>query len=226
MLPFFTSHYSIGRSILTLDKIFELGKENGEVILVEDSLASLRKARKIRDEVGVKLRFGLRISVQEDAEPSKVIFFAKDDDGINTIRNVYTKAFTENDGIFQIGSVKLNSVLTCIPFYDSFIHKNIHFFGNHSFSCETLKEAVYLEEDNLHPFDYQISRALKKFTDKPQLVKSIFYEKRGHFSAFQSYKASCKRKQGGKQATFDNPNIEHLSSDRFSWEDYKNYARG
>ena len=67
-IPLFKSHFSIGRSILTLDKpsdnrdpdspdsIFEIALDHGlkEVVLVEDTFMGFLQARKVASEIGVK----------------------------------------------------------------------------------------------------------------------------------------------------------------------------
>ena len=80
MIPLFKSHFSIGKSILTLespdkdkeggsDSIFSIAKENSlkEVVLVEDSLTGFLQAKKNADNLNLKLIFGLRIDMREDA---------------------------------------------------------------------------------------------------------------------------------------------------------------
>ena len=80
MLPLFKSHFSIGKSILTLDdpskqkegksdSIFSIAKDNNlkELVLVEDSLTGFMQAKKISDSMGIKLIFGLRLDMCENA---------------------------------------------------------------------------------------------------------------------------------------------------------------
>ncbi|MDO7613404.1 MAG: hypothetical protein MUQ75_04130, partial [Crocinitomicaceae bacterium] len=79
MLPLFKSHYSIGKSILTLDEpsetldiddgatsIFSLcqSKDLKEVCLVEDSPAGFLQARKASMSHDIHLVFGLRLKTQ------------------------------------------------------------------------------------------------------------------------------------------------------------------
>jgi DNA polymerase III alpha subunit len=89
MIPLFKSHYSIGKSILTLknpekvedggpDSIFSIAQEHKlkQVCLVEDSLVGFLEAKKTSEELGVNLYFGLRIEI-ENGSSYKVIIFAK-----------------------------------------------------------------------------------------------------------------------------------------------------
>ena len=77
IIPLFKSHYSLGRSILTLeadsseggpDSIPKIAKEEGlkEVFLVDDSMGGFLQAYTNLKEIGVKLNFGVRITVCQD----------------------------------------------------------------------------------------------------------------------------------------------------------------
>jgi hypothetical protein len=75
MLPLFKSHYSIGKSILTLDdpnstkeggpqSVFSVAKDLKTVILVEDSLIGFLQAQKNAENLGMQLVFGLTRRLQ------------------------------------------------------------------------------------------------------------------------------------------------------------------
>ena len=79
VLPLFKSHYSIGRSILTLhpkgssdgvgpDSIIDICADSGlkELYLVDDSMTGFMEAYHNASEVNIDLRFGLRINTCED----------------------------------------------------------------------------------------------------------------------------------------------------------------
>lgn len=128
-IPFFKSHWSIGKSILTIDppskqvdggadSIVSIAKENDlkEVYLVEDSLAGLPNAHKSFSKENIKLNFGLRITICDDMHhktiiktkdildakqrtENKIILFAKNDNGIKSLISVFSKAWSENGKI-------------------------------------------------------------------------------------------------------------------------------
>ena len=98
MTPLFKTHFSIGKSILTLEgddkdrSIFKIAKDKGlkDIVLVEDSLIGFLEARKQCAKYNFNLIFGLRISVSELAHSSdgcthKVVVFAKDSEGCKKI---------------------------------------------------------------------------------------------------------------------------------------------
>ena len=102
-VPFFKSHYSIGKSILTLEEagsstkggpqsIIDLCKENKleDLFLVDDSMSGFLQGYLNCEKAGINFRFGLRISVCEDLDEkneeqrkktSKIIVFAKNKEG-------------------------------------------------------------------------------------------------------------------------------------------------
>jgi len=108
-IPLFKSHFSIGRSILTLDKpnsngdpdgpdsIFDIAVDYGlkEVVLVEDTFMGFLEARKVASDIGVRFRFGLRFNIrqsalnEEDTSNSKcthkIIIFPKDSQGCKSL---------------------------------------------------------------------------------------------------------------------------------------------
>lgn len=230
-IPLFKTHFSIGKSILTIDKIFELADSENQIVIVDESFSGLRRIVKKAKNSEKKVRFGLRIDCSnEGGDSSKVILFAKNNKGIKVIKNIYSKAFTKREGVCDFNDIKDQNVLVAIPFYDSFLHKSIHNFGNYNLPIQDLTECWIFIEENGHPFDYQIQREIELLKEKGfenltfKNAKTILYEKSVDFPAFQGYKSSCNRKMGGRQINIDAPELEDCSSDKFSWEQYK-YGR-
>ena len=215
MIPLFKSHYSIGNSILTIEEIFE--KDLDKIVLVEDSMTGFRKAKKESENLKKQLLFGLRLNVASENNSSKLIVFAKNNEGIDSLRRIYTKTYTEQDGIYKIDLKDLKGIKTVVPFYDSFLHKSIHNFG--CFELNLPDDVVFFVENNNHPFDFQIQRAIEKFGGTVEKAKSIFYNNKEDFKAFQFYKAVCNRKMG-KSPSFHRPELEDCSSDQFCWESF------
>ena len=109
-----------------------------------------------------------------------------------------------------------------IPFYDSFLHKNLTTFSN----CmpELPNQLWFFIEDNGLPFDKIIERKIKNYIKnnpaQSAKVKSIYYENKEDIEAFQTYKCICNR-QPGRQASLSNPRLDHFGSDRFCIEAWK-----
>lgn len=227
MIPLFKSHFSIGKSILTPKQIFSLCKERDleRVIFVEDSFAGFRKCWDLSQSMKQNFIFGIRVDVSQNDKSdtkSKLIFFAKNAEGVSVLKRIFTEYACSSKETFNLSNLKKSdakNIKICVPFYDSFIAKNIFNFGLCDLDLRNW-EHTFFEEDNGHPFDFQISDALKSLGVETQKAKSIYYENREDFTAFKFYKSVCNRKQGGKSPTFDRPELEHFCSNEFCFESY------
>ncbi len=241
MLALFKSHYSIGKSILKVSEqkgskvasVFGIASKNKlkQVIMVEDSLIGFLESQKCAKDLGIQLIFGLRISASHtDLNSSskcthKVIIFAKNDKGCSLLNSIYSHSFCENDGLLDFSHLKSlwdeDSLNMSIPFYDSFLFMNTMHF------CSCIPDLSFLSphfliENNGLPFDRRMQSIVKSYCTSNghdySTAKSIYYENKEDFHAYQTYKCICSRQF--KQRTLDVPNFDHLASDSFSFESY------
>ena len=246
MLPLFKSHFSIGKSILTLDdpkkvteggsdSIFKIAKDNNlkQVILVEDSLIGFFEAYKRSKEMGIQLVFGLRISMRNSALPEdsqsehKVIVFAKDSDGCKLLNKIYSRAFCTNTGFLDYADLKElwndNHLKLAIPFYDSFIYINNFSFGNAVPDLSFTKPSLFVEDNSL-ALDYLLYEKVSEFATNNNIpivkVRSIYYNKKSDVKSFMAYKIICNR-SFGKDRSLEKPELAHFCSDKFSFEAWK-----
>jgi len=246
MLPLFKSHFSIGKSILTLDdpkkttpegsdSVFSILQEEkmNKLILVEDTLIGFFEAYKRCKELNIQLIFGLRLSMrnsslEEDAGSShKIIVFAKNNEGCKLLNKIYSKAFCEFSGFLDYKSLKNlwdeNHLKLAIPFYDSFIHVNTLSFAN-ALPDMTFTHPVLLEESNNLALDLVLSQKVKDFAANNCLpiekAKSIYYKSKKDVNAFMTYKIICNR-SFGKDRTLEKPELPHFCSDDFCFESWK-----
>jgi DNA polymerase III alpha subunit len=229
MIPLFKSQFSVGRSILSPKKNLDIAQINSleRVVLVEDSFYGFRVFNNLFQEAGMPFVFGIRLSVvdsssDESEKPSKLVFFAKNNDGLKKTKSLFSDANTNDLGALVLSDYSkddLKDVEVAVPFYDSFIFNNLFHFGLSHLNVDRLNPTYFLE-DNDHPFDFQIRSAVEGLNAKTQEVKTILYHNKQDFHAFQMYKATCSRSQGRKP-TFQKPNLNHFCSDNFSWESYK-----
>ena len=247
MIPLFKSHYSIGKSILTIDhpdsvasdgadSILNIAQENNlkQVTIVEDSLIGFLQAQKLCAELNIQLIFGLRLNVchklsknkKDNAKCThKVIIFAKNDSGCKLLNKIYSKAFCDGDGIIDSKGLKdlwiEDSLSLAVPFYDSFIFMNTLHFCNCVPDFSFTSPYFFIEQNYL-PFDLKMIDKVQSYCDSNNLqsvpVKSIYYKNKEDFEAFQTYKCICNRRY--KQRTLSVPNIDHLASPEFCWESY------
>lgn len=222
MIPLFKTHASIGRSILRIEDVKRIADENklDEVYLVEDTMVGFPEAFRT---FGDKLRFGYRFSIfnedeSQDSE-SKMIVFADGDEGCKELYDLYTRSFDEK---LKTPWNDYKNLKFSVPFYDSFLHKNLIGF----FNCmPKLPEQIWFSiEDNGLPFDRILQTKVEDFiknNPNPSVkVKSIYYENKEDVEAFQTYKCICNR-QPGRQASLSNPRLDHFGSDRFCVEAWK-----
>ena len=237
MLPVFKSTYSIGKSILNIEKILELYKsqENNFLLLVEDSMTGFVKCHNLCKELDIHLVFGLRLTcyndVQEDDCNSdhKIVILAKNDNGCKLLNKIYS--FKELEGNSKVDFSYLNSIWEqdnlglVIPFYHSFIYKNKFYLKNCVPDFTNINPSFWVENNNL-PFDKILNKYVDEYCkDKHHIekVKTILYENKNDVEALQTYKIICGRKFG-RPSTLSCPNLDHFGSDEFCFESYTELA--
>lgn len=225
IIPLFKTSYSIGKSLLRVEDIVDIAQSHKlkKVTLVEDNFYGFRVANKAFLNAEIPMVFGIRLPVfQSESEiPSKLIFFAKNNKGINNLRNLYTKCKTSPLEVLNLSKItesELGDIKIGVPFYDSYLYNNIFYFGLCDLKLDKY-DHFYIEENNSHPFDFQIRSYLKKLKVKTQKAKTIYYRDREDFDAFQMYRAVCARKQG-RIPTYSKPNLNDFCSNDFCFESY------
>lgn len=248
MINLFKSHYSIGRSILTLEKagssdpngadsIIDICQENNlkECYLVEDSMTGFLNAYKNLLDIKCDLRFGLRLTILDDVNnkteesfknESKIVVWLKNGNGYKDLIKLSTFASTE--GFYYhprvdwttLNKMWSNNLILFIPFYDSFIFKNSLYLSSCVADFSNLEPNFFIESHDL-PFDSLIKKKVIDFCNKNHyntfLTNSVYYKNRKDFKAYLTYR--CISKRGGDHGvTLDKPNIEHMSSDSFCFD--------
>ena len=246
VLPLFKSHFSIGKSILTLEKpeetiptgpksIVDICLKNSldTMILVEDSMSGFLQAHLNCKEANLKLIYGVRLEVVSDmsdktedsfAGASKYIILAKNDSGYNKLIKIYSLA--AKDGFYYRPRIDFKNLkklwsekdlVLAVPFYDSFLYKN-HFTYGECVTEFSFCKPIFFEEKNNLPFDTHLSKRVLDFCkDKFEIfkAKSIYYNLKEDFSSYLAFKCISNR------STLSMPRFEHMSSDRFSFESWK-----
>ena len=249
MIPLFKSHFSIGKSILTLanprdqkegkaDSVFSIAKscKLKEIVLVEDSLTGFLQAKRNADDLKIKLIFGLRIDMITDAKINpkeelltsshKIIIFAKNSKGCERLNKIYSEAFSDNYNAVDEKSLKKywskKDLALAIPFYDSFIYNNLMKFSNCTPNFSPYGP-IFFTEDNSLPFDNFLKRKVEDYALKNKLetqeTKSIYYKNKKDATALQTYKCITGRTFGNK--TLSKPNLDHFGSNEFCVESWE-----
>ena len=266
-IPIFKSHYSIGKSILTLSpatvsarngsassdndvkeslvdgpcSIFDIVNENDlkQIVLVEDSLIGFLQAQKVAKQLEVQLIYGVRFDVCEDASDEeaikeskcshKIIIFPKNGEGCKDLNKIYTESKTKYHNHLDMKLLKSlwneDNLSLAIPFYDSSIFKNMTSFNSCVLSFSFTKPTFFTEQNGL-PFDSIVLDAVNKYCKAnkfdTQQTQSIYYKNKEDFPAYLTYKLICSRGSfASRQSSLEKPNFDHLGSDQFCWESYK-----
>lgn len=249
MFPVFKSHYSIGKSILTLDEpsssskggpdsIFDIVKEleDDKLILVEDSFMGFLQGHKMSEKLGLKFIFGLRIDIlDKDHNPEdkktpkyKLIVFAKNSLGCKNLFKIYTKLKSTNKEALTIEQLHslwdTENLDLVVPFYDSFLFSNLFLFN--SFVVDLCKfNPTFFIEDNSLPFDFLLKDSVLQYCASnnynTQYCKSIFYKNREDFDAYVTYKLICSRNSfSSNKSSLEKPNFDHMGSREFCYESF------
>jgi DNA polymerase-3 subunit alpha len=246
MIPLFKSHYSLGRSILTLedkserdeypDSVIQIAKQNKlkEIFLVEDNMSSFLEAYTNCKNNNIKLNYGLRISVTESMNDktdesrnknSKIILFFKNKKGYESLTKLFSTA--AKDGFYyeprlDYSILKQNwsdDLILAIPFYDSFIFNNTLKNSICVPQFDFTKPVIFIENNDL-PFDLIIKDKMLSFAKENKLeifnTKSIYYNSRKDFKTYLTFRCINNR------SVLNKPEIEHMSSNEFCFESWEN----
>ena len=244
VLPLFKSHFSIGRSILTLEKDAEksypdsivdiaIKTEMKKLFLVDDNMSGFLQAYTNTKEAKLDLVFGVRMNVCTDMEEKdedslkktcKYIIAAKNTNGYKRLIKIFSVA--AQDGFYYKPRIDFKTLKNMwnekdlqmmVPFYDSFIFNNTMGYAN----CVpdfTFTEPVFLEESNSLPFDNLIKTKLDAYCQNKFLqvkAQSIYYNIKKDFKSYLTFRCINNR------STLDRPSLDHMASDEFCFESWK-----
>ena len=246
VIPLFKSHYSLGRSILTLqtpdsciedgpNSIINLATENNmkKLFLVEDNMSSFLEAYTHCKENDLHLIYGIRMTfcpdMNEKSEDSrskscKYILFIKNTEGYKKLINIYSAAAKTGfyyEPRMDFKTLKENwcndSLLLAVPFYDSFIYKN-------SLTCSVcipeidFTKPVFFTESNNLPFDDLLEEKVKKYCHKKyKIVKA----KSIYYKLKDDFKSYLTFRCINNRSTLNRPQLDHMCSDEFCLESWK-----
>jgi DNA polymerase III subunit alpha len=249
VLPLFKSHFSLGRSILTLEKpnkdrdgknpdsIFELLEDEKlkEFCLVDDNISGYLQANINAKELKKKLVFGVRMLILGDSTDktdasrkteNRVIIFAKNKEGYQNLIKIWSIA--SQKGFYYMPRIDksafegldMSNNMLAIPFYDSYIYNN-------NFTCgmcvpdflPLFKEKVFFEEDNDLPFDDNLKELVAKEAEEQSC--EIVKTKSIYYKDSKDFLAYLTFRAIQNRGTLEKPNLDHMCSNYFSFEQWK-----
>lgn len=239
VIPFFKTHNSIGKSILTVSDVFRLAGDNrlDSVVLIEDMMIGFPEALRLSKKTGIKLIYGIRFDICNSLEESyedivssrcKMIAIMKNDDGYKDLIKLYTSVHTNDKKCIDYKILRdiwdsSSNIDFGLPFYDSFIAKNCLTLSN-CLPDFGIKSPFVCVENNCHPFDDIVQDRVKQYCsineNRIVFCKSIYYENYDDFDSYTVYRLICGRSVYGN-STLDKPNLPHFGSNKFCFEDWK-----
>jgi DNA polymerase-3 subunit alpha len=245
-IPLFKSHYSIGKSILTLEKeetsttteadsIIDLALKHKlkDVVLVEDSMSGFLEAYTNCKAAKLNLIFGLRITVcnqitekndESLTKQAKYIIFVKNHNGYKRLIKIFTKGNLE--GFYYEPRVDFNTLkenwsdedlMLAIPFYDSFLFKNVLRFSTCTPDFSFAKPVFFLE-DNDTMFDEIARKRVKEYCSingyETVEAQTVYYAEKKDFPAYLTFRCINNR------STLSKPDLDHFTSDCFCLEQW------
>jgi len=248
VLPLFKSHFSLGKSILTLEKptgkdgypvsIFELLKKNSlnTLVLVEDCISGLLQASRVAEEQHMNLVFGIRFQVCADAQQkdenilktrARYIVFAKNSQGYSTLVKMWSYAAKE--GFYYTPCIDLktlkalwnDNVVMAVPFYDSFLYLNAFCSHVHVPELTAFQPLTFFLENNGLPFDDLLEENVKSYCQSNG--HDIVSAQSIFYAAPEDYLAyvafRCLHNRGPAQkCTLERPELDHMNSDEFNFQ--------
>lgn len=245
ILPCYKSHYSLGKSILTLEKptgsidnyptsIFDLvihSKQNF-LCLIEDNMTSFLEASKNCEDNKLKLLYGLRIDVTKSVEGqdekslknrAKYIIFAKNNEGYKSLIKIWS--FAAKNGFYYNACIDFpnlkrfwNDNLTLVaPFYDSFLHLNSLEGHFHVPEFESIKPKFMIENNKI-PFDLYLRSKVEKYCKEngfETLEAQTIY-----YKSRLDFIAYLTFRCVSERRTIEKPEFNHMCSDSFNYEDW------
>ena len=245
LVPIFKSHYSLGRSILTLDEpkeffddessdsVFDICGECSikDLFLVEDNMAGFLEAYTNAESLKIKLIFGLRLTFCPDSSNKseegrrnscKNIIFAKSAAGYKQLIKIYT--FAAQEGFYYEPRIDFknlkplwnNDLLLAVPFYDSFLCYN-KYTDSQCVPDFSFTEPIFFIEDNDVLLDKDMQERVSDFChDKYKTVRTkSIYYKNG-----KDFSAYIAFRCINNRTAVEKPNLDGMCSDEFSAESW------
>ncbi len=252
ILPIFKSHYSLGRSILTVDpaepdideskpiSIFTIAHKYQlpEIYLVDNSMSGFVEAIENAEDAGILLRFGVQLFTCSDMNTkteasrlteSKIIVWLNNTNGYESLLKIVSKANT--DGFYYHGRIDWDTLISLwdsnlrlsINFYDGFIHKNIL---THQSCCVpnfgNLKPLFIIEPLHDLPFDDLIINNTLNYCNNHHY--DILYAHTCHYYKESDAETFQTFRCIHERTTLDKPELRNFGSKKFAFETWLNYV--
>ena len=224
--------------------VFSIAKTHNleQIFLCENSMVSFNAAYKNALDLGKQLIFGVKFLItnnpldKEDKSKhsdSNVVVWIKNGAGYKDLIDMYSAIHANPDNYFwdkfafkalYRGTWKIlqdrmtDNLAMTIPFYDSFLHKNLLTYGSMIVpEFGRIKPTFMLEEHEL-PFDGMLRECVSNYCSNNGYplaeAHSCYYYNDSDAKAFQVFKCITTRE------SYELPNMEYFSQNTFSFQSY------
>lgn len=223
------------------NSIVDIAKDHDfkEVFLCDNTMSSIIEAYKNLKTINVNLNFGLKLDICPDLEEKTpeslaktsriIVWLSGGEQGYYDLIKIHNLANTT--GFYKEAAEKYSrgridyknlkrlwtkNLTLSIPFYDSYIFKNLLERGQCIPEFGDIQPTIFIENQSL-PFDHLITQAIETAADKNwerMKTKSIYYKNKEDFDAYLVYRAIQSRQ------TYAKPNQPFMSSREFSVESW------
>lgn len=220
--------------------IVTLAKEAGlkKCVFVSKNFSSFIDAYKNLKKENIELIFGVEFVMCDDAknqspesqanEHKIIILMDGTEKGYQDLIKIYTACHSNPDNKYyiqrfdykQLKPLWSKHLIMALPFFDSFIAKNLLQFGAAIVPDLSFCKPIILREINSGlPHEGIINTAIDKYNADKVLeeikTKTIYHHKYEDFRAYSVYRAIMNNAQHQK------PEMEHFGSKNFNFEDWK-----
>jgi DNA-directed DNA polymerase III PolC len=242
-LAIFSSTYSLGRSLFTLEppeeldtsspiSIFTVAKHHkfDKILLVDDNMTGFFSAYQQSRSCNIQLCFGLNFKIINDIKifdqsESIVTVWMRNGKGYedllklnhfaNTTGYRYPNAYIDWKTLNELTTPNL---VVTIPFYSSFLARNLLNLGQNCLPKIEDFNPIFLVNDHSLPFDKQLGDVVRHFVKQNHYdvkeAHSLYYYNDNHSESLQTLRCI------GERSTFEKPELPHFGSDQFSVESY------
>lgn len=249
IIPIFSSHYSVGASILTLEEvgktdagnpasICDIAKSNGlqKVVLVEDRIDGFIEAYKNLGKINCQLIYGIKLCICDDANikddnslknESNVVIFVKNSQGYNDLIRIWNRAWT--DGFYYQGRTDwntlkanwTNNLCLAIPYFSGFIAKNTLTQAAIVPDFPVPTNQIFLLKDvgSGLPFVSLLDESIGNFAATSSAM--IVEVKHIYYEKRSDFETYQTFRAIHNRSEFSAPGVDNLASDEFSFESWR-----
>ena len=243
ILPIFKSHFSIGRSILTLEpseeikenkpvSIFSIAKKFDlkKVFLADSSFCGFITFYKTCLKENIEGYFGIELVVYDGEKneesrktESKVIIWLKNSDAYCDSIRIFSEAATNQFYYYPrilwstLQKMWTDNLSLMVTGYSSFLARNLleDYICNPNFGNT---KPILTHSNCGLPFDNLIENTVKKYAESNKLevmqTAPVYYFRDSDSKSYQIFRCISNRSK------FSKPQLNHFSSNSFSWESY------